>query len=124
MQKGIEDFAKEYYRFLDSLAPLEKLQNFLNEKEFLIIKGEMIIDSLEKYENWYEETKKLFVKKEHIINSIEIKEVNEIYEAKISMDFNAELFSGDPVNIKNATINWQLIKINEYFKIKRYEINI
>ena len=121
---AIHSFIKEYYSLLDSLANVEELQSFFNEKSFVIIEADMRIDSLERYAKWYEETKKQFSKREHIINSIDIKKRDGLYIVVMDMDFEATRSTGELVHIKNAEIIWHLQSINYKFKIKRYEINI
>ena len=123
-KKQLEEFVSFYYSLLDNLAPIEKLQAFFNEEQFEIVEGEMILDSFEKYNTWYENTKEIFSQREHIINKMELLKKDEFFELIIDMDFVATKSTGEKVEIKNANIVWQVIDLDNQFKIKRYEINI
>ena len=123
-ESSIYSFVKEYYKLLDSLAPLEELLSFFNENSFEIIEGDMKIDSFESYANWYKETKEMFSQREHIINDINIIKKESSYKVVIDMDFKAKKSMGQSIHIKSAQIIWQIQSINYKFKIKKYEINI
>lgn len=122
MKSKIEVFVSQYYKLLDNYTSVDELLSFF-DNEFSIIEGDLLIDSIEKYKAWYNKVNNLFLKRLHTFKSIEISKTEIGYEVIIDMYFEGLKKSNENI-IVEATINWNLVQIDNSFKIKKYEINI
>ena len=122
MKEYIEDFAMEYYKALDNYDSVEKLLSFFN-KDFCIIEGELVIDSIEKYKSWYENGNELFVTRLHTFKGFKVTKLEDAYEIEIDMQFEGLKKDNEKIQVE-AIVTWNIVDVNGTFKIKKYEINL
>lgn len=124
LQGQVNKIVVDYYKLLDSRAPVEQLQDFFSKDGFEINKGDLIISSLDEYANWYNENKSNFFDCKHNVERLDAIQLDDnICQAVIWMNYKAKTKNYEKVVI-NGIVKWNMIKTPDGLKIKEYFIEI
>ncbi|MCH4889241.1 hypothetical protein EZV73_16715 [Acidaminobacter sp. JC074] len=108
-KKDIIQLVEEYYEKMDTGQPFSEFIKLINWSEFVMINGDLKLDSPKKYASWYSDVLVTMFNRKHTVEKLTIDSVDDkTYKVKMDMHFRANEWTPGEATSKTIQVRGKI----------------